>query len=268
LEADILNVLGVVYYRLEQYDLAFTAYKEGLDIFEALGHHQGACKILINVAQAHSTLKQYDDAFAVGQKGIKIARETNSRMLEAHILHTVGQIYADSGAFEDALNYLEHSLTVAEEAGHRYVYLVSIIALGQVHTQLQQMEKAAACYRQGLELAEQLNTNLYIFRSHEVLAAYYEGKSDYAQALDHYKKFHSVKESVFNEKSQQRLQVLETNHRLENARKETEFYQMRNTALEEEINKRRILEKELHIQATTDSLTQAANRRRFIELLK
>ena len=54
-----------------------------------------------------------------------------------------------------------------------------------------------------------------------------------------------VKESLFNDKNAVRLQVLETQHHTEIARREAEIYQLRNVALEQEIAERKQAEEAL-----------------------
>ena len=265
-EADALNLLGISYYRLEQYELCFAAYQDSMALHRASDNPPGVCKVMINIAQANSTLQQFDQALAVGQQALEIARASSSPMLEAYTLHTLGQVYADQGNFAQALEHLQRSLPAADAIGNQYVRLVSIYALGQVYGRWQKPAQAAGYYQQGLELAEALQSKLYIFRCHEGLAACYESQSDWRQALAHYQRFHSVKESVFNEQNLNRIHSLESMHALEKARQEAEFYQQRNAALEQEIAHRKTLEAELQRLAATDALTGTANRRRFIEL--
>lgn len=265
-EADSLNILGIIYYRSGKSEIAFSNYAEALALHRALNNRQGECKVLVNMAQAYSAQAEYERALTIAYSGLKIARAAQSRMLEAYMLHTLGQIYADKGVFVTALDYLEQSLPAADAVGNQYVRLVSLVAIGQVQVRNQQFAAAIPQLMETLALAEQLNSKLYIYRCHELLAAIYEAQADWSAAFKHYKLFHTIKEAVFTETGMHRLQSLEMMHQIETTRREAEIYHLRNVALEKEVAERRRLEAELLHQATTDVLTNVANRRSFLRV--
>ena len=264
-EADAFNMLGVNYYRLEQYERALDVYEQAVKRYRDLSHQRGLCRAFINTAEAYSKQNLHDKALEYAHEAMRLARETDARLLEAYALHTIGQMHANQGAYAEALTPLEESIPIAHEVGNQYVPLVSIIAMGQVHARWGQTQVAISFFQRGLEMATELNNKLYIYRCHESLAQCYEHLFDWKKALEHFKQFHDFKEIVFNEQNMTRIQGLEITQQVESTRKEAEFYQLRNADLEREIARRIQLEEELQQQAATDPLTKVANRRHFIE---
>lgn len=268
LEADAANVLGIAYYRLEQYEQAGAAYQQAQALYEAEGNRHSLCKVLINQAEACSKQAQHGEALALAEQAHALALELHARFWEAYTLHTLGQIYANQGNDAAAIVPLQASLQVAREVNSPYINLVSTIALGQVYSHQAQPTAAISAFKEGLALAEIMNHTLYRYRCHAALAEIYELQAEWKQALSHYKQFHRLKEQVFNEQNMARIQNLEVRQQIAQIRQEAALYQQRNVALEAEIVRRTALERELQQQATTDPLTGIANRRHFIAQAK
>ena len=57
---------------------------------------------------------------------------------------------------------------------------------------------------------------------HKVLSSLYEKRKDNKKALKHFKKFHNVHESVFNEQSNTRIKQMQIRMEIEKSEKEAE----------------------------------------------
>ncbi len=82
-----------------------------------------------------------------------------------------------------------------------------------------------------------LNSSKYIHLI-LLLTEIFQGGGDLDRALFHFKEYHSIKETIFNDKADQRLKVLKVLHDTETSRKEAEILRLRTVELTQEISER------------------------------
>lgn len=264
-QAEILNNLGLAYKRAGNYELAYTVYAESLSLFRALGDRAQEGKILANIALAYAEHGQYDRALLYARECEQL--QLDDPKFNGYVFFVLGQVYAGKKEFELALYYLRQAMQfVREHPEQKQLAQVTLQMMGRVHLERRECDLAITYLAQGLGIAQEIQSNLYVYRFHELLSQVYETQGDLAQALFHHKQFHTIKETVFNDSNTRRRQALETQHQTEIARREAEIYHLRNIELEREIAERKRLEAELREQAITDELTGVHNRRYFLEL--
>ena len=263
LEAEALNNLGLAYKRSGNYELADAVYHEALEIYRSLGDQVRMAKILTNLALSYTTQQQLAPALEYAQGCLEL--QFDNPMFRGYLYLVLGQIYTGLEEYDQAADCLRQALETA--AAHEYGQLMVSVQLsfGQLFRQQQKLGLAIAHLERGLAAAQKVKSNLFAIPCHEALSQLYESQGDLAQALAHYKKFHQIKESVFDNKNTGRLQYLQTQHRTEIARQEAEIYHLRNIELENQIKERNRLAAQLRQQATTDELTGISNRRYFLK---
>ena len=95
----------------------------------------------------------------------------------------------------------------------------------------QQFEPAIEVLQQAGVVAEAIQHVGAQYRSHQRLAEIFEILGDFEAALRHYKQFHVLKETAFNEAADQRLKLLQVAHQTETHRQEAEFQRLQNIEL-------------------------------------
>jgi diguanylate cyclase (GGDEF)-like protein/PAS domain S-box-containing protein len=243
LEALALNRLGNNYKRTNNYELAIAVYGEALALNRARGDEANQGIVLANLALTYLANKQYDQAFDYALVCMRLEGALEVSKGFAH--NVFGGVHKGRKKYAQALESYQAALTIANKTGMDRLALAMLETIGEIYVRLEQFESAIQILTQGLHLAEKTNIKYNLFKCHQFLAEIYERQGDLAQALAHYKQYHTVKESLFNDQNAARLQVLETQHHTEIARREAEIYQLRNVALEQEIAERKQVEEAL-----------------------
>lgn len=264
LEADILNNLGLAYKRAGNFDLGYTVYRQSLELYHEAGDSMREGKVLINMALAYGLEGKFDRALDCVHERMKVHSE--NPLVDGYMFLALGKAYVGKKQHEQALHNLNRALDIARTYDLEQLSQTALHTLGQLYIEQNKPVLATSYFQRALDQAVKIESSLSKYRCHELLSQIYEAQGDYLQALDHYKKFHEIKESLFNEKSVGRLQFLQIYHDAEIARREAEIHQLRNVELEQEISERKSLEAKLYIQATTDELTSVSNRRHFLNL--
>ncbi len=243
LEALALHRLGNNYKRSNNYELAITVYGEALALDRVLGDEENQGIVLTSMALTYLAAEQYDQAVHYAQQALQLGEILEASKGFAYVV--LGGVHKGRQEYTQALESYQAELAIAKKIGMDRLALSALETIGEVYLKLGQFESAIQSLTQGLNLAAKTNIKYNLFKCHLFLAEAYERQGNLAQALAHYKQFHAVKESLFNDKNTARLQVLETQHHTEIARREAEIYQLRNVALEQEITERKQVEEAL-----------------------
>jgi diguanylate cyclase (GGDEF)-like protein len=264
LQADILNNLGLAYKRSGNYEAGYAAYAEALATSRTLGNHLIEAKVLTNLALAHIAQEQYAQAQTYAEQAW--ATGVENPLINGYTFLAIGQAYRGMQQPDQANNYLDKALNVGRTHAISQLSLQAMLARSQICIAAGSFTQAITILHEALTLADQAGSDLYRSQCHELLSQIYETQGDLAQAFAHFKQFHRIREILYNDTNNGRLQSLEIFHRTEMARREAEIYQLRNIELEREISERRKTEQLLAQQATTDMLTGIANRRHFFSM--
>jgi len=100
----------------------------------------------------------------------------------------------------------------------------------------------------------------------KLLSEVYEKQGLLQEALDHFKRFYNLNETVMGEKVARHLSAQRIAHELENARQEAEIQRARAAELERKMNDQKRAQVTLERLATLDPLTDIHNRRQFYNL--
>lgn len=239
-----LNNMGIIYGQLGDYAQALAAYQKALQINAEIDDKYGEANTLNNLSIGYCQSDDYANALDCGRKSLQLAQEIGHKALETSVLDTLGTAYLGLNNIQQALTCFEQSVAMARKIGHQHYEMEALLNIGQVFHQQKQADTALTYIEQVVSLAEKAEAKKLLFESHQLLAEIYKSQGDFERALSHYEQFFTIKETVLNEKTHNKLKSLQVIHDTETAKKEAEIYRLKNVALEQEIAERRRIEAE------------------------
>lgn len=111
---DCLNVLGVIYFQIGEYDSAFLYFKQMLEITEKSNNIKGKAGALDNLAVIYFRKGDIDKALELRQQAIGIYQKLNDNTHIGNGYTWVGNIYKEVGKYTEALEYYFKSLRILE----------------------------------------------------------------------------------------------------------------------------------------------------------
>jgi diguanylate cyclase (GGDEF)-like protein len=263
-EATILITLGALYGESGDKEQSIEALQRALEYLEGTKFCPRSCITYNNLAMTQFEMLAYDEALENAAKSLEMAQQLDSEDLQATALDTTGQIYLARGDYPQAEAYFKQ----AQSLYHGYGNDPDEITLNLARAAMGQgrLEEAASLLHQSLESVEARGANRFKYQFHELLARIYEAQNDLPNALEQYKRSHSLKSRVYNEDTQRRLANLMVLQEVETTRIDAEIYKLKNLALRKEISVHRRAVAEMEILATIDALTSLLNRRHFMTL--
>jgi DNA-binding SARP family transcriptional activator/Tfp pilus assembly protein PilF/DNA-binding XRE family transcriptional regulator len=155
-EASMVDILGLVYYNLSDYQRAIARHNEALTLNREIGNRAGEAASLHNLGRVHSQLGRPAQAASYYSQALTINRETGNRDGEATGLNYVGVAQLSLGRPDQALSWHKQSIALARELGNRYAEARALNGAGLAHWALGELDNAVQCHLRALATCRQL----------------------------------------------------------------------------------------------------------------
>lgn len=196
-KADIKNGLAILYYDLNQYDKAIATYQDALVDYEQLDDTMGRANVHANLGMLYTDIGRYDEA----EPHLLMQGHLDSLLgtqwgLGFHF-DFLGTLRHKQGRLQEALEAFQTAYTIRQDLPSHYNLAESRNSLAGIHIKL-------GNYDQAIQHAESVLSHKADHQSlSQESTAYYnlsqahEGLGHTRIALDHYKKYHEVSDSIY-----------------------------------------------------------------------
>ncbi len=233
IESQCLINLGLLYENMTNDTKALETYQLALETLQGLGNTVLEAITITNLGGAYKRLGQLENAWQKFETALAIAQQIKFPKVEFNALDGLGQIQTSLGNFDTALEFHQRALDRALEISDVESEIDALLNIGRVHLKTTQADQAIESLNKALERAEQTERKKAIFEAHELLSDAFEQLGDSNQALKHFREFHRIEKTLFNQESEEKTRQLSIQFDLERAQHETEVYRLR-TELERE----------------------------------
>lgn len=232
--------IGAIYAQLGDQQKAGVYFADSLAVFRQLQQPYWIALALANLAENYLHFRNFPEALAAVQEALAICnRHTVHARVHIVALNCLGEIYLSMGDQVQALAQIEKALTMARESKQPELETDALLALGKIYLAARHPEEAVESLQTAVSLSSEIGYRQATFEAHEKLATAYQELGDLAQALSHYKRFHTVRESIFNEENNRKVRNLEVVQRTQVTQKEANLYA---SLFEQEQNRRLLAE--------------------------
>jgi tetratricopeptide (TPR) repeat protein len=235
-----LNNFGILYYEWGKYELALENYENAVKILEEKNDKVQLSVLLNNIGELYSKLNQDEKALAYYDRVLKISQEINNKKGIINTYSNSAVVQMKMGNFNLASDNLQKALSISEELGNKVQIAEILVKLALVNIKLANFPKAKINLDKSLDLSSQLS-NLFILKdANQAYYDYYEAINNKGKALEYYKKYIQIKDSLFNVDSRKEIEELRTKYETEVKEQE-----ISNLLKEKEINKLEIEKQKL-----------------------
>lgn len=189
-----LNVLGIYYDILGNYDLAIDKYKKGLDVLTSsnVKHDRGYFVLYNGLGMAYSRKGNYTEALTYYLKSLEVAEKAEELPI-ANILLNIALLYYDQKEYSKALEYNFRCKQEGEATGDKVVTAKAVTNIGIVYKDMKRYQEAIQYLEESLERKKDLNNDLGISASLSSLADVYKDIKDYPKAVDYLDQAEAIK---------------------------------------------------------------------------
>ncbi|OQX80222.1 MAG: hypothetical protein B6D64_03480 [Bacteroidetes bacterium 4484_276] len=218
-----LNNIAAVYLAWEKYEIAAGYFWQALEIDKQLDDLAHTEMTLSNLASAIQSLGYPDSALAMFQESLaiseKLGRYGNSAIKKINI----GTLYYEAGQYQEALQYFIAATETAKQLGLRHVTAGGLQNVGATYSALGNFKEAETCLDEALATATEIGVLSIVSETHETRSILYERMGKPQQALEAYRNYSTIKDSLFTEKSQAKLAEMEARYETEKKQQQIEI---------------------------------------------
>jgi signal transduction histidine kinase/DNA-binding response OmpR family regulator len=279
--AATLNLIGIIYYKISDYDNALEYYLMSLKISEEIEHKKGIANSMNNIGNVYSNILKYEEAlkyllkaYEIKQEignvrelattanniGIAYAKLSNiSKALEyyqislrlkkenkdyqsyASTLNNMGEMYFDQKNYNEALKYYQEAETTSQKYKNDQLLAMIWMNIGYTYLKLQKLDIALNYLEIGKDQAKKTSAANVEIECYKALSELYSDKGDYKKALEFYKSYTLLRDSVFSKQSVERIANMEQQIEIEKQEKEIENYKITQSIAQLKISRQRLL---------------------------
>ncbi len=219
--ARVLHNLSVVNWRRDSVDLAVEYLQRSLAIKlrkdpSALPSGLNGLGVLLNDAG------RYDTAIAVLKESLALCDSLAEGAEREIQLSNIGLAFERSGRLDSAAAYYKEALTEARVHDNSEVVIRSLYGLGDVLRAQGRYQEARSLLDSSLVLAERIGSLEDMKEAHASLIVLHERMNDPETALEHFRAYHELSDSLMNAGTQAAMAELELRYDTEHKQRENE----------------------------------------------
>lgn len=216
----LLNI-GNVYLKMGDNDKTLAFYQKALERYETIGYEEGIASVTGNLGVIHRRKEEYDLALKYIKQSLAANKILNRKANERIDLHNIGTIYFKLEDYELARKYFERAKELAAEIDSKRGLVYAYHSLAVVEANQDKFDEAFKNLDSALVLAVSAGMKNNIKDIYKSYSYNYEDAGEWKLALDYWKKYESVKDSILSENSLRQINELQTKY--ETAKKNEEI---------------------------------------------
>ncbi len=225
--ASTLNNIGNIMENLGQIDKQLQYYEQALEIRKLQNDPRKIAPLLENIGVAHLSLMQYNVALDYFDRTLAMRKELNDQAGQS-------QTYINIGNAHEGLNNLNQALENYNRAlrnldGAEDVKAKCLANISDIYYKKGSFVKAEKYAQQSLAIADKLNDKELQRQTYKYLVKIYDTTSQYKKALNYYRLYSQVKDSISGIEISKQLQELETKYQSEKKAQENALLNARVT---------------------------------------
>ncbi|MBN2669523.1 MAG: tetratricopeptide repeat protein [Bacteroidales bacterium] len=231
----VYNNIGVVHKNQNKYDLAIEYYYKALEVNKKGKQSDALASNYNNLGIVLMNLNMKDSALSCYQAALKIrtSEKDEPGMADSYVL--IGNVYADRRNWTDALQNYKKAQSPLEKHHssfslvHLYENIASVyfkMSIKQSTESKTYLSLAEENIQKSLKLANEIDYIRGAVNAYQLMAKIYESQNRYIQAVDAYKNYNLLNDSLFNIDRASQIAMSEAKYNSE--KKELEIEKLKN----------------------------------------
>lgn len=216
----LLNIARVYSY-IDQNEKALPFLLESLELSKELKNQYSISKSLIGLGYVYRSRKEYDKALDYYRQGLELSIKLDSKEGLYNCYNNIGGLHLERKEFDLALKNYEKALEASQVLGSKTGICGAYIELGVIYYDIGNNQKARENLLKGKKIADEISLIITQKEANLYLSKIYEENNNYKEALERFKEYKALNDSLFNKEQIEKITELEYEYKyrqeLENA---------------------------------------------------
>lgn len=192
-----LSGIGNVLSDQGRYDEALQNYRQALIFSFRFEDTIQIANLNTNLARVKYVLKELDSSLYFSQKSLQYANAIGYSYIAGYALANIGTVYLDKGNFSKAEEYLKSSLLMREQLQSPLEITLSQLELARLYRYTEKPDEALEMSKAAYETSVKINFLKGQLLASEQLSGAYEMKENFQSALDYFKEYKTLSDTLF-----------------------------------------------------------------------
>ncbi len=229
----ILNNIGIIYQKTSNYKKSIEYLKRSIKYKILLNDSIGIANTYNNLGNAFYE-SDLNKALEFYEKSLTVRKIIKDSVGIGVSYNNIGLIYFEQANYADALQYFRFSLKIKETIKDKKSIAITLNNIAEVLVQTQDYAKAIKYSNKSLNIAKDIGALLQIANAYTTLSSSYEKKNDYKNAYKFHKLYKTTTDSIFNNKSHNKITQIENQYQLNKKEQEIKIDKQKIKLLEKE----------------------------------
>jgi len=218
--------LGLIYLMTNDTKTALINLQISLNISLRIKDKKSTAFTLIGFGNVNSYLGNYKNAIKYQLWALKLFEELDEKKLVAVVLSNIGDAYISQKKYKIAIEYFRKATKIANIENYSKAYLLSRI--GKTLLKLNNYDTAFIYLKQAEVLGRNTDDIGFNNLNYLALSQYYTLKNDFENALKYYKLSSDLKDSIFSNQSNERINQLKIKYEIDQFESENQILKQKN----------------------------------------
>lgn len=196
--------LGSTFYRLKDYQVAEQYLQRALSIRKSLADTVGMLHVYQRLGQTATALSHHQQALQYYQEAASLNAKLKDSASLSILLFGMGTVLMNQKKYPQALTHYRRALALDQHFKQQHLLNGDLIGISRAFLNLNQLDSAKQ-YADAAMVSAAKGSLEYQQLVEELQSQISEQKGDYAAALQHFKKFHHLHDSIYTNNAQAKL---------------------------------------------------------------
>jgi signal transduction histidine kinase len=239
-QAGTLKNIGNAYRVIKTYDKADAYFQQALQKFKSLKDSTGISNVLNDIGIMNMDEQRNEEALSYFKEVINNYDKNAVPQVMAYAYNNAAIIFSRLRNYSNAYTYYNLSLKLMKRIHEDYGVALTLINLGDLFNQQGNYEEALNQCKEGLAIAQKINSKQLVASAYQTMAESYKRTSDFKQSNIYLDKLLAINDTIFKDESAKSYAEMETRYQNEKKQKEIVLLKQQNTikSIELESNQR------------------------------
>jgi signal transduction histidine kinase len=218
--APSLTNIGNIYHDFGNPDKALEYYMRGLRLNEELGNPRSISFSLESIGSVYEDKGDHEVALTYYRRALGVLEPIGEKQRIGICNRRIGMVLKKQGDYERALLHYGRAIEIQEDMEDRAGLTVTLREIGDIKRELEAYDEASDYIEQSSRIAREGNLRRELMKSYQTQAHLLEDKGGYGKALAALKRYDTLKDSLFNEETSERIAEMQIRYDTERQERE------------------------------------------------
>ena len=238
------GAIGSVYESENNYDKALEYHFNALKIHEEMGNKSGTAGNMGNIGIVYEHQSNYNKALEYDIMALRIYNDLGDNHGKERNLGNIGNIYSSMRDYAKAMDYYFQALDIAQELGDKAIVGANLGNIGETYLLIVKdtrstkpdahisgnsetnLARSIEYLEKGIAVCKEIRLLEAIVEFSQSLSEAYTLAGDTKNALENYKQYTRLKDSIFSDESKMKVQQMGSKYELELKQRDQQIEQL------------------------------------------